>query len=443
MPKTMLEILAEKRSALSTAANAILDRAVAENRGLTTEETTEFERISGEMTDLRSQTERTQGFNEASRALGEAMGPLVAGGQQQARNASAGQWVRTDTMAEAALRSGQRFAEHAIVQSVSERSAGAEAAALGQFGGLGDMIRSLATTGGGSAVIPTKWTGQLIDLARNKSAVMQAGASIIPMEAKTVQIGRLTADPTAAFRTENSLIAASDPTFDNVTLTAQTLSAEVIGSMEWFQDSDNGESLVLDALSQAIAQRIDLVGLYGGIVAGAGSINLATPPNPRGILAALNANKPANVLGAATNGTTQTAGAYWGEVLDTIYTVRDSNEEPNALIWNTKAGRQYAKATDTTGQPLQLPAEVAAIPRYSSNQVPSYTQGTMTSRATDLFAGDFTQLLIGQRLGVTIQVLTERYAEYGQIGIVAHWRGDVQPARPGAFAVYKAIQGAA
>lgn len=77
-----------------------------------------------------------------------------------------------------------------------------------------------------------------------------------------------------------------------------------------------------------------------------------------------------------------------------------------------------------------------------SNQVPSYTAGTMTNRATDLFVGDWTQLLIGQRLGVTIQVLTERYADEGKIGIVAHWRGDVAPARPAAFSVFRGIQGA-
>jgi len=66
----------------------------------------------------------------------------------------------------------------------------------------------------------------------------------------------------------------------------------------------------------------------------------------------------------------------------------------------------------------------------------------MTNRASDLFVGDYTQLLIGQRLGLTIQVLTERYAEYGQVGIVVHWRGDVAPARPAAFDVYRGIQGA-
>lgn len=433
----MIEMLVEQRNTLESQARAILATAEGEQRELTQAENAEFDQVAANLTSVRSRQDALTVFNEQTRSAGEALG--AAGITTEDRS---GQWIRTDTGAPAALRSGQRFAEHDTVQGIGQRSAAAEAAALAQYSGPGEMLRALATTGGGSAVVPTKWNGQLIDLARNHSAVMKAGASIVPMDAKTVNIGRLTGDPTAAFRAEASAISASDPVFDNVTLDAKTLSAHVIVSMEWLQDSDNGGSLIENALAQAIAQRIDLVGLYGGIVAGAGSINLATPPNPRGVLAALNASKPANVLGAAANGTAQTAATYWSEVLDTIYTVRDSNEEPTGLIWNTKAGRQYAKATDTTGQPLQLPADVASIPRFSSNQVPSYTQGTMTSRATDLFVGDWSQLLIGQRLGLTLQVLTEKYADTGQVGIIAHWRGDVQPARLGAFAVYKAIQGA-
>ena len=256
-------------------------------------------------------------------------------------------------------------------------------------------------------------------------------------------IGRLTGDPTATFRAEGSAIAASDPTFDNVTLSSKTLSAMVVGTMEWFQDADNADDIVTNAIAQAMAHQIDLVALYGGITAGAGSINLATPPNPRGILAALNATLPANVLGGETNGTSQTSTSYWDEILDVIYKVRDGNEEPNALIWNTKLARKQAKAYDTTGQPLRMPADVEAMQRFVSNQVPSYTQGTMADVATDVFAGDFSQLLIGQRLELTVQVLTERYAEEGKIGIVAHWRGDVQPARSSAFSVFKAIEGAA
>jgi HK97 family phage major capsid protein len=59
----------------------------------------------------------------------------------------------------------------------------------------------------------------------------------------------------------------------------------------------------------------------------------------------------------------------------------------------------------------------------------------------DLFVGDFAQLIIGQRLGLQVQALTERYAELGQIGIIAHWRGDIGLARPRAFAVYRYLKG--
>jgi HK97 family phage major capsid protein len=138
----------------------------------------------------------------------------------------------------------------------------------------------------------------------------------------------------------------------------------------------------------------------------------------------------------------QSAASYWSEIIDLLYTVRDGNEEPNALVWSSKAARQYAKAVATDGQPLQLPSDVASIRRIPVNKIPSYTQGTMVSRATDVFAGDWSQLLIGQRLGISLQVLTEKYADTGEIGIIATWRGDVQPARPAAFAVYRGLQGA-
>jgi HK97 family phage major capsid protein len=65
----------------------------------------------------------------------------------------------------------------------------------------------------------------------------------------------------------------------------------------------------------------------------------------------------------------------------------------------------------------------------------------MTNIATDIVAGDFRQVLIGQRLDITVQVLTERYAELGQVGILSTFRGDVALARPRSMAVYRYIGG--
>lgn len=359
----------------------------------------------------------------------------------EVRRPSSSTWVRAHDHRPATVVRGQRFADHEVVAGHASARAAADAAVVGQHGSFGNLVRAM-TTSSGSALVPTMWAGDLIDRARNASAVLRAGAEIVPMDAKTVQIGRLTGDPTAAFRTEGSTITASDPTFDNVTLDAKTMSALVVGSLEWFADADNVDEIVSEAVAQAIALQLDLTGLYGGITAGAGSINLATPPNPRGVLGTLNAVASSSVLGGTTNGTAQTTGSYYNELLDLLYTPRQYNEEPTALIYNAKLGLQYAKAYDTTGQPLQAPAAVAQVPALVTNQIPSYTQGTMTNRATDVFAGDWSKLLIGQRLELTIQTLTERYAENGQIGIVAHWRGDVAVARPRAFAVYKGLQGA-
>jgi HK97 family phage major capsid protein len=353
--------------------------------------------------------------------------------------ATPGTFVRTSDRQPATVQRGQRFADHPIVARSLAETAARDAATEGQYGDLGQLVRAMTTTGG-SAIVPTSWAGSIIDKARNLSACLKAGAQVVPMDTKVVQIGRLTGDPTAAFRAEGSSITASDPTLDNVTLTAKSMNALVVGSMEWFADADNAGTIVENAIAQAMASQLDKVALYGGT--NTGGVDLTAATNPAGIVANLTTNASSSILGAATNGTTQTAASFYNEILDVVYTPKDYNEEPNAVIWNSKAARMYAKAYDSTYQPLRRPADLDALQWFVSNQIPSYTQGTMTSVATDVFAGDFSQLLIGQRLAVSIQVLTERYADTGQLGIVATWRGDVGLARPRAFSVYKAIKGA-
>ena len=355
-------------------------------------------------------------------------------------------WVRSDG-SPAALERGAAFIDHpAVAREVASRST-ADAAVIGQHGNLGQLVRALSTTSG-SATVPTVWAADIIDLARAKSATAQAGATIVPMDAKTVQIGRLAADPTAAFRTEGSAITASDPTLDNVTLTAKTLSSLVVVSLEWAQDTIDTDVVLTNAIAEAIASQLDLVALYGGITTGAGAtVNLPAPNPTTGLLASLLAVGGApNVLGAtagvtATNGTPQTALAYYDQLVDLVYRVRQGNYEPSGIVWAPRAAQQYGKAYDSQGQPVRAPQVLDGIPRYETNRVPTYTQGTLTT-ATDVFAGDWSQLLIGTRLGIDIQVLTERYADNGQIGIVANFRGDIALARPSAFAAFKALRGA-
>jgi HK97 family phage major capsid protein len=346
----------------------------------------------------------------------------------------------------AAVERGQSFGDHPVVKEHTRNYGKQEDAVIGMHGSFGNLIRAMSTTTG-SAVVPNLWASQIIDRARVLATVLAAGGQIVPMDAKVVNIGRLTTDPTAAFRAEGSTVTASDPVFDNVVLTSKTLSALVVGSMEWFQDAPNVDQVVSEAISKAIALEIDRHALFGGVIAGAETSASAfnttfpTPPNPQGILANLLANASSSVLGSGTNGTPQTAATFWNEIIDTALQPTLFKESPNAVLWSPVTAKLYAKTYDSTNQPMRRPPALDAFQFLNTNQIPaSFTQGTATTSMSDVFAGDFSQLIIGQRLGFTVQTLTERYAELGQVGIIAHWRGDVGITRPRAFSVYRYLK---
>ena len=126
-------------------------------------------------------------------------------------------WVRSTDRRPAAVARGQRFGDHPVVADYAAARSRSEAHITEVHSGLGSFTRALSTGGTGSALVPAVWTGDVIDRARNLAAVTRAGAELVPMDARVVEIGRLTADPTAAFRTEGSPITPSDPTFDSNT----------------------------------------------------------------------------------------------------------------------------------------------------------------------------------------------------------------------------------
>ncbi|MEV7457977.1 phage major capsid protein [Pseudarthrobacter oxydans] len=210
--------LIERRAALRTDAQALLDAAGAENRGLSAEEQARFDGLMGDIETLTGSIERLTKFEADERSAERALNDY-SGGKREARG---GEFINLETGKRAAVRLDEQFAAHEVVAAARAREAEREQAAIATHGNLANQLRALTLTGG-AAVVPQVWAAQLIDLARNKSAVMQAGAQVVPMDASVVKIGRLTGDPTAAFRTEGSLITPSDPALDNVTLTAQTM----------------------------------------------------------------------------------------------------------------------------------------------------------------------------------------------------------------------------
>ena len=357
-------------------------------------------------------------------------------------------FTRVSDGKDAALRSDMSFRDHELVRAEIERTADRDRYITGTHGDLGQLVRSISTSSGASAMVPTEWAAQVIDKARNAAVVMQAGATIVPMGSKVEQLARLTQDPAPVFRNEGNAIPATDPAFDNVTLTATSLGTIVVCSVELLQDAPNASEVVQNALAKAMALEIDKAALFGQLGATGtndeGAAYGLASPYPKGLMKNLvDYNSGSQIVGSfPTNGTAQTAATPYLEMLAVLYKVLRSNENPSAIVSNTALVQQYDGMLDTMYNPVRKPDSLAKLPWMTTNSIPSYTRGTMSNRATDVFCGDWSQLLVGQRLGLQLRVLTERYAELGQVGLLAFWRGDVAVARPTAFAAYRGLQGA-
>jgi HK97 family phage major capsid protein len=273
------------------------------------------------------------------------------------------------------------------------------------------------TSASGGYAVPTILAAEIIDLARNKARVLQAGARIVPMTSKTLDMAKWTGDQTAAWRNEAGTITPTDATLGTVQLTAKSLASLTIASRELLEDAPNVEDELREAFAEQFALTVDLATLYGS----------GTAPEPRGV-------KNSTGITTTSLGTNGAALSY-DNLVDAVGVLADANETASGVIYAPRSARGLAKLKDSNNMYLEAPEYIRGLPRYESTQVPTdLTQGT-SSLASDVFVGDWGQLLLGVRTALQIQVLTEKYADTGQVGFVAHWRGDVAVARGAAFNV--------
>lgn len=298
--------------------------------------------------------------------------------------------------------------------------------ATGNWEGAAAEHRAMAegAQSAGGALVPTPLASEVIDLARNQTRVVQAGARTVPMDSQTIKIARVATDPTASWKIENATASESSPTMDSITLTAQTLMVFLRVSLELVEDAPNTGDVVRHIIAAAIAQEWDRVALRG-----AGSA-----PEPQGIRSASGVTVSSPF---GNNGGTPTNHDF---LIDGFQTLRAINYEPTGVILSPRTETTLAKLKDSTGQPLRQPEAVAAIPRYSTNQIQTtLTKGT-SSNCSDAYIGQWDQLFLGTRTDLRIMLLQERFMDAGQYGFVAYLRGDIGLARAGAFTVLEGIR---
>lgn len=282
-------------------------------------------------------------------------------------------------------------------------------------------MSGLSGAAGGFA-LPTVLSAEIIDLARSQTRVLEAGARIIPMGERTLDVAKWVSDPDPGWRGEGEAIPESNATIGKLTLEAKTLAVYTKITRELLEDASEIEDQLRLAFAAGFAKKLDIAALYGG---GA--------KEPVGLKATAAVTKTP----LAANGASPT----WDAVVNSVGRLRDANETPNAMITADRTLRTLGMLKDNTLQYLPAPSYLDGIARYSTSEVPkNLTVGT-SNDTTDLFVGDFTQLYIGIRTQLQIGILSERFmVEEGSYALVGWWRGDVAVARPAAFDVVTGIR---
>lgn len=404
---------------------AICKKAEAEGRALTPQELKDCETLTEKVVLAREAADHARRFEDMSRGLDASIGPMRPLG----------------FVGDAGLKYVRRELRPGEVRMVRHDEAVADAPYVGP--GIGAFVRGIVTgkmptelramgettLGAGGWLVPTPLAHMVIDLLRNQTQVIRAGAMTVPMDAATLKIARLTGDIQSNWKSENAAGTASDNSFDAVTFTAQTLFALAKFSVELAEDAPNLDSIVGNSIAKSLALELDRVALYGTGVA----------PQPKGV-------KNQTGIQTASMGTNGASFTDYSQLNTAIAALKGANlQGPFGIITSTRTEGELSGLQDTLHQPLRKPDLVAAARFFSTNQIPNnLTVGTGTT-CSDAFIGQWDQLLIGMRTQMLMEVsrvaadATSSAFTNGQVWVRAYLRADIQLAHPQAFYVLSGI----
>jgi len=298
------------------------------------------------------------------------------------------------------------------------------------WSGISPEVRamSVGSGAGGGFAVPDSLSARVIDKARAQARVLQAGAQTVVMDGATLKLARVAGDPTSAWKLENAAASASDIVLEQVTLTARTLMGYAKASMELIEDSTGIEDVISNAFASSIALELDRAALRGS----------GTAPEPRGV----RFTTGVTVTSLGVNGASLSS---YDPLSTAIQTVRASSGEPSAIILSPRTAGALDRLKDSTNQPLRPPPSVEGIRTLVTAQVPeNLTQGT-SSLASEIYVGQWNELIIGMRQRLVIEAskeasdATDSAFRQLQVHLRAYLRADVAILQPTHFNVITGV----
>ena len=268
---------------------------------------------------------------------------------------------------------------------------------------LGNWSKRDINSSDDSTLIPQDYkAGDFIDVLRNSSSVMQAGATMLRGLSGSVVIPKKTAASSAAWiATEGNAASESEFTSGSVTMSPKVIGAFTDATRLLLQQSSlDVENLIRDDLTQSIATAIDL-----GALAGSGSSG-----QPTGI---------ANTSGINTT-TFAAANPTYAEIIGMESAVAADNALVGSLAYICKPS-DYGTLKTTSKDSGSGQFVVEPDGRMNGYNVIRSNQVT----AGDFYFGNFADLLIGMYGGLDITVDPYALSTSGGVRIIALQTVDV------------------
>jgi HK97 family phage major capsid protein len=282
---------------------------------------------------------------------------------------------------------------------------------------LGERVMTSATGSSGGYAVPEELENAIINL-RNMYGKVRQLARVYPMSSASLQIPKRASGTTAYFLDESTATTASDVALDQVELVAKELSALTRISKTLAEDSViDIAALVADEQAYSFAVKEDECWINGD--------GTSTYGGMRGLVNLFEATAYAGRV------TTSSGDDTFEEILSSdlskLLSVCPSYAKMGAKWLSSPTaddlvfGRLAAAAGGNTVQTLNGSTGLGYLGygRETAEPCPSGASTDYTSKAM-LFFGNFAQgTAMGERRGLTVQVLNERYAEYRQVGIIS------------------------
>ncbi len=334
MTHAMAQLLIEKRKNLETQARALLDAAEAESRGLSAEESAQFDRISADMGELRAQSDRLVAFDAESRAAEEALRNAGHNPEEQRRRDENNDGGNADV---ALLRSMLR----GEVREAEFRTTAQELRAISQR----SLSKGTPTAGGNT--VPTTFVGRLLEHMIDTASLLEGGATMITTTTgETMEWPVSTSHGTGAQVSEGGVLPQADPVFGK----------RALGSYKYGDLIEVPRELADDTA-------VDLEG-YLARMAGRAVGNALGQK----LITGNGTGEPAGIFNSSTLGVTSGTGVAgaptFDNLIDLFYSVIGAyRKSPNAG-WLIKDGTAGAirKLKDTSGRYLWEASTVAGQP---------------------------------------------------------------------------------